>query len=69
MNSDLALIGTYMVNYFSTGMMNCLFMPQPSNCISNIPSITYQEIPPYTTAVIQVKFEKSTKIEKKRRIT
>ena len=36
---------------------------RPSNSVSNIQPIKYQEILPYTTAIIQMKFENSIQLE------
>ena len=41
-----------------------LIPAKPSNVISKILSIIYQKIPPYTTAVIQTKFENTMQLEK-----
>ena len=44
---------------------NCKFIvcPRPSNSISNIQSMTYQENFPYTTTIVQTKFENSLQLE------
>ena len=60
----MAQIGTKMETYFFTEMAISLLAPDHQISVLNTQSINYQEILPYTTAIIQAKFENSTQLER-----